>query len=63
MVQQIITELLGAAIEKDKVADITKACWRTMPTMIRTPLKIGAFNANGIERQAYEIRKQLQALK
>jgi hypothetical protein len=26
MVQQIITELLGAAIEKDKVADITKAC-------------------------------------
>jgi hypothetical protein len=34
-----------------------------MPTRVHRPLKIIAFNANGIGRQAYEARKQLQALK
>jgi exonuclease III len=34
-----------------------------MPTTVHRPLKITAFNANGIGRQAYEVRKQLQDLK
>jgi exonuclease III len=34
-----------------------------MPTTVHIPLKIISFNANGIGRQAYEIRKQLQDLK
>jgi exonuclease III len=33
-----------------------------MPTTVHIPLKIIAFNANGIGRQAYEVRKQLQDL-
>jgi hypothetical protein len=34
-----------------------------MPITVHTSLKIGAFNANGIGRQAYEVRKQLQDFK
>jgi hypothetical protein len=34
-----------------------------MPTTVHIPLKIIALNANGIGRQAYEVRKQLQNLK
>jgi hypothetical protein len=34
-----------------------------MPTRVRRPLKIIAFNANGIGRQPYEVRKRLQDLK
>jgi hypothetical protein len=33
-----------------------------MPTRVQRPLKIIAFNANGIGRQAYKARKQLQDL-
>jgi hypothetical protein len=34
-----------------------------MPVTVHRPQKIIAFSADGIERQAYEIRKQLQDLK
>jgi hypothetical protein len=34
-----------------------------MPTTVHGPLKIKAFSANGIWRQAYEVRKQLRDLK
>jgi hypothetical protein len=34
-----------------------------MPTAVHRPLKIIAFNANGVGGQAYEVRKQLQDLK
>jgi hypothetical protein len=33
-----------------------------MPTRVHTPLKITAVNANGIGRQAYEVRQLLQNL-
>jgi hypothetical protein len=31
-----------------------------MATRVHRPLKVVAFNANGIERQRYELNKQLQ---
>jgi hypothetical protein len=34
-----------------------------MSTTVHRPLIIIAFNANGTERQTYEVRKQLQDLK
>jgi hypothetical protein len=34
-----------------------------MAANVHRPLKVSAFNANGIGRQAYELRKQLQDLK
>jgi inorganic pyrophosphatase len=34
-----------------------------MPTTVHRPLKVIAFNANGIGRQSFEVRKQLQELK
>jgi hypothetical protein len=34
-----------------------------MARIVRRPLKIMEFNVNGIERQAYVVRKQLQGLK
>jgi hypothetical protein len=37
--------------------------WNVMAATVRRPLKVVAFNANGIGRQAYELRKQLQDLK
>jgi hypothetical protein len=53
-------------VRKGKVAVMTKAVFRllkVMPTTVHRPLKIIACNANGIGRQAYEVRKQLQDLK
>jgi hypothetical protein len=38
-------------------------CSRIISTTVHSSLKIIAFNANGIGRQAYEVRKQLQDLK
>jgi hypothetical protein len=55
MVQQIMSELSGAATEKEKVAVITEAVFRlfrTMPVTVNRPLKITAFNANSTGRQA-----------
>jgi hypothetical protein len=46
MVHQIMTELAGAATEKEN-----------------RPLKIIACSANGIGRQGYKVRKQLQGLR
>jgi exonuclease III len=34
-----------------------------MKTKVRRPLKVVAFNANGITRQRYELSKQLQTLR
>jgi hypothetical protein len=34
-----------------------------MAAVVHRPLKIIAFNANGIGKQGYEVRKQLQELK
>jgi hypothetical protein len=34
-----------------------------MPTTVRGPLKIISFSANGIWKQAYQVRKQLHGLK
>jgi exonuclease III len=34
-----------------------------MATRVHRPLKVLAFNANGIERQRYELSKQLQDLR
>jgi hypothetical protein len=34
-----------------------------MAATVHRPLKVVAFNANGIVRQAYELQKQMQCLK
>jgi hypothetical protein len=63
MVQQVRTECFRAVTEREKVAVITKAVFRTMPATVHRPLKIIAFNANGIGNQACNVRNQLQDLK
>jgi hypothetical protein len=60
-VQQIMTELSEAVSEKDKTMVITKVVLNLknkMATRIQRPLKIIAFNANGIWRQHYELSKR-----
>jgi exonuclease III len=37
--------------------------WRINKQLVHRPLKIVSFNANGIGRQTYELRKQMQELK
>jgi hypothetical protein len=60
-----MTELSGAVSEEDKIVAITKIVLnliKQMATSVNTPLKVLAFNANGIGRQRYELSKHLQDL-
>jgi hypothetical protein len=61
-VQQIITELIKAVSEKDKIMVITKMVLEKMAARVQRPLKVIAFNANDIWRWRYELSKQQQGL-
>jgi hypothetical protein len=66
MVQQITTELSGAATENEKVAVITKGVFRLLHSNANNSSQTSenlAFNANVTGMQACEVRKQLQDLK
>jgi hypothetical protein len=61
-----MTRISGAASEEEKVSIITKAVFNLLKrngATVHMTLKISAFNANVIERQAYELRKQMQDIK
>jgi hypothetical protein len=65
MVQQIMTESNAAVLEEAKILAITKIVLNLIEKMankIHRPLKIIAFNVNGIMKQRYEPSKQLQDL-
>jgi hypothetical protein len=66
MVQQIMTGLSNASSEEEKISIITKSVFsllKLMAATIHMHLKVVAFNAQGIGRQVYELRKQMQDLK
>jgi hypothetical protein len=63
--QQIMAELKGAAFEEAKFVFLAKIIFKFVKengNKAYGPLKIIAFNANGILRQRYELSKQLQDL-
>jgi hypothetical protein len=65
VVQQIMTEPNSAVSEEEKIVAIKKIVLNLMKreaTRFLRPLKVLAFNANGIGRQRYELSKQLQEL-
>jgi hypothetical protein len=65
VVQQIMTEISGAASEKDKIMVITKLVLnltKQKSARVHRPIKIIEFNGNGIWRRRYELSKQLHDL-
>jgi hypothetical protein len=62
--KQDMTELSEAVSEKDKIFICTKMVLNETKWLIRVhrPLKVIAFNANGIWRQCYELSKELRVL-
>jgi hypothetical protein len=65
VVQQFMTEYNGAVSKEAKIQAISKivlTLLEKMTSRVHRPLKILAFNANGIGRQRHKLSKQLQDL-
>jgi hypothetical protein len=61
IVQQITTELNGTEPKEDRIMTITKIVLKLTKQIVarvHMPVRISAFNANGITRQRNELNKQ-----
>jgi hypothetical protein len=62
VVQQFMTEVNDTVSKEAKIQAVSKIVlifWIKMASRFHKPLKIIAFNANGIGRQRHELSKQL----